>query len=142
MGNANWMRIPDFSDKYNVSRETIYVMKHRGTIPACAFKEFGRKEKLINETYILKKQSQKMRVYQANEDLYYDLLEYNKTMDIARALAPLVKRSALAVNQWFGNKHLFYINSRSILYFRIPKIQLLLYRNRFKLKRILNAKQA
>ena len=98
-----WITVDEFARENNISKETIYSMISRcfSSNKEEADKKYKKhgKTRLINAGYI---QSEKEKVQEEFESLYFELLErFGSEYSFAKALSSFVDKSPGTVNMYF-----------------------------------------
>lgn len=78
------MKISIFSEKYNISSDTLMSRRSQGTIPKSAF--YKDTVTHIKESYFTRRWEIIRRIQLDNQDLYYLITEHFSTLELCRAI--------------------------------------------------------
>lgn len=96
--------VENFCEKHNVSPNLFYQFRYNNKNCEGIHKEQNKKNIWIDEKWFSRRKDFKEKIYQANQDLYYDLKE--RDVPIARAVEYIAKKAKLsepALNTHFSS---------------------------------------
>ena len=123
-----YLRVNEFADKYHVSVDNIYTQKHSGKLPESIFIKYTYNTMFIEESFFLRRQAFKKKIWLKAHDNYYFLERHLNVWQMALMMEKASKiGSQKSWNTWIKN-FLFLIQEGGILHYKIQEKLWLFYR--------------